>query len=155
MDWLLTTRPTWGPAVARVLLGAVFFAHGAQKALGWFGGHGFEGTVDFFGEMGLPAPVAVLVILAEFLGSIGLVLGLLTRVAAFGILAVMVGAVAMVHAPVGFFMNWSGAQAGEGFEFHLLAIALCANLVVEGAGAMSLDLALSRAQAPMKVAPPA
>src|SRR5574338_1438172 len=97
--------------LARVLLGAVMFAHGAQKALGWFGGYGWDGTMGFFTQqMGIPSVFAVLAILAEFLGGLGLITGLFGRIAAFGILSNMVVATAMVHSKVGFFMNWYGAQ---------------------------------------------
>lgn len=122
------------------MLAVVFFPHGAQKALGWFGGHGLEGTLGFFtGQLGVPLVLALLVIGAEFLGSIGLFFGFLTRVAAFGIASVMTGAIFMVHLPNGFFMNWAGKQAGEGFEFHLLVIAIAVALFITGGGRWSLD----------------
>jgi putative oxidoreductase len=93
----------------------------------------------FTGTLGMPAPVALLVILAESLGALALVFGLAGRFMAAGIAAVMTGAILLAHAPNGFFMNWSGTQAGEGFEFHLLALALAAVVVVRGSGALSLD----------------
>lgn len=131
--------------VARVVLGAVFFAHGAQKMLGWFGGYGFSGTMGFFTQqMGIPAVFAFLAIAAEFFGGLGLIVGLLGRIAAFGILSVMVVAIATVHGQFGFFMNWAGNQKGEGFEYHLLAIALAAAIIIKGSGALSLDWLLSR-----------
>jgi putative oxidoreductase len=130
-------------AVLRVILGIVFFAHGAQKALGWFGGPGFNGTINLFQQMGIPAPLAVLAIAAEFLGGLGLLVGLLARVAALGIITNMVVAILMVHSKVGFFMNWSGDQKGEGFEFHLLAIAVGLAVLVKGAGAFSIDRLLT------------
>src|SRR5262245_33587750 len=124
----------------RALLGAVMFPHGAQKLLGWFGGYGFEGTMGFFTQqVGLPAPLALLVILAESIGALLLIAGLGTRLAAFGISAVMLGAVATTHASNGFFMNWFGNQPGEGFEFHLLALALAVPLVIAGGGRYALD----------------
>jgi len=124
-------------------LGIVFFAHGAQKALGWFGGPGFEGTMKSFTQgLGLPSVLAVLVILTEFLGGIGLIIGLLSRVAAFGIAFEMAVAILLVHAPNGFFMNWYGSQKGEGFEYHLLAISMALLVTVRGAGAWSLDRVL-------------
>jgi putative oxidoreductase len=125
----------------RVTLGVVMFPHGAQKLFGWFGGHGFSGTMGFLTEAaGLPALVALLVILAESFGSLALIAGLVGRVAAAGIASVMVGAIfAGGHAANGFFMNWSGSQAGEGFEFHLLAIGLALAVVMKGSGALSLD----------------
>jgi len=128
----------------RLVLGVVFFAHGAQKALGWFGGYGFSGTMGFFtGMMHIPALFAVLAIAAEFLGGLGLIVGLLTRVAAFGIFCNMVVAVAMIHHQFGFFMNWAGTQKGEGFEFHLLVLAIAVFLMIRGAGAASVDRLLS------------
>ena len=132
--------------VVRLILGAVFFAHGAQKMLGWFGGHGFSATMAFFTHnMGIPAFLAFLAIAAEFFGGLGLLVGLLGRVAAFGILCNMVVAIVMVSGHVGFFMNWFGAQKGEGYEYHLLAIALCVTILVKGSGAFSIDRALAGA----------
>ena len=112
----------------------VFFAHGAQKMVGWFGGYGFQGTMGFFTHMGFPAPVAFLSICTEFFGGLGLIVGLLTRIAALGIGVEMIGAVFMVHLQNGFFMNWMGNQKGEGFEYHLLVIATAAALLLRGAG---------------------
>ncbi len=130
--------------VLRVMLGIVFFPHGAQKLLGWFGGHGFAGTMGFFTDkMGLPAAIAFLVIMAESFGALGLIFGLLTRFAAFGIACVMTGAIFTVHLPHGFFMNWFGNQKGEGFEYHLLAIAIAVALMIKGGGRFSVDRAIS------------
>jgi putative oxidoreductase len=128
----------------RVVLGVVFFAHGAQKMLGWFGGFGFHATMGFFTHMGMPAPVAFLIICTEFFGGLGLLVGLLTRIASLGIAGLMIGAIFMVHLPNGFFMNWMGTQKGEGFEYHLLAIAIAATLLLRGAGAFSVDRALTK-----------
>jgi putative oxidoreductase len=131
-------------AILRLVLGAVFFAHGAQKVLGWFGGYGFSGTMGFFTEaLHIPAPLAFLAICAEFLGGIGLIVGLLGRVAAFGIACNMLVAVAMVHWHFGFFANWFGNQKGEGFEYHLLALAIALAIMIKGSGAFSIDRALS------------
>jgi putative oxidoreductase len=142
---LLRTRDDYLLTLLRVALGIVFFAHGAQKVMGWWGGAGFSGTMAFFTHgLGIPTVFAGLAILAEFLGGIGLVLGLLTRVAAFGITVNMIVAIFLVHAPNGLFMNWSGNQRGEGFEFHLLAIAIAATLIARGAGAWSLDRLLQK-----------
>ena len=136
-----TSDPTL--AALRLALGIVFFAHGAQKVLGWFGGPGYAGTMSFFTHgLGIPAVFAILAMLAEFLGGLGLILGFLTRIAAFGILVNMLVALFLVHLPNGFFMNWSGNKHGEGFEFHLLAIAIAATVMIRGAGAASLDHAL-------------
>lgn len=134
-----------GSLILRVILGGVFFPHGAQKALAWFGGQGMAPTVAYFQQaFGMPAPLTYLVIAAEFLGAIALVFGFLTRIAAFGILAVMAGAIAMVHWQNGFFMNWMGNQPGEGIEYHLLAMGMALALMVRGGGRASLDRLLSR-----------
>jgi putative oxidoreductase len=143
---LTATDDTVATTILRVVLGIVFFAHGAQKMLGWFGGYGFTGTMGFFtGAMHIPAFFAFLAIAAEFFGGLGLILGLLTRVAAFGIAVNMLVAVVMVHSQFGFFANWSGTQKGEGYEYHLLALAVCAFLMIKGAGAVSVDRKLSLA----------
>ncbi len=142
---LLDTKNEFAPLLLRLTLGVVMFPHGAQKMLGWFGGHGFAGTMGFFTEgMGIPYILALLVVFAEFFGSLGLIAGALTRIAALGIGAVMLGAIFMVHLPHGFFMNWSGAQAGEGFEFHLLAIGIAAALILKGGGRWSIDRLLAK-----------
>jgi len=143
---LLRTKADWGTTLLRLTLGIVMFPHGAQKLLGWFGGYGFSGTMGFFTQqMHIPALFAFLAIMAEFAGSLGLISGLLTRVAAFGILVNMVVALVLVHGHVGFFMNWYGQYpAGtEGFEYALLAIAVAGYLVVKGGGKASVDWAIS------------
>ncbi len=136
---LLLTSNDFTLTIARLVMGVVFFAHGAQKALGWFGGPGYGATMSGFAHNGIPALFAFLAIVAEFLGGLGLIFGLLTRVAAFGIMCNMAVAVAMVHLTNGLFMNWTGRQPGEGFEFHLLALALGFILLVRGAGPLSVD----------------
>jgi putative oxidoreductase len=118
------------------------FPHGAQKVFGWFGGHGFKGTMKAFTGSGIPTVFALLAIAAESLGPLGLAIGLLTRVAAFDVACVMFVAIVTVHRPNGFFMNWEGNQKGEGFEYHLLALAMAISLIIVGAGAWSLDGAL-------------
>lgn len=144
MRKLLSTRNDFTLTIVRLILGITFFLHGAQKMLGWFGGYGFHGTMGFFTQMmHIPAPFAFLAICAEFFGGLGLIVGLLSRIAAFGILCNMFVAIMSVHRFNGFFMNWSGQQKGEGFEYHLLAIALCLLILVKGAGALSIDHALS------------
>jgi putative oxidoreductase len=141
---ILATTNDWTLTLLRLVMGVIFFAHGAQKVLGWFGGYGFSGTMGFFTNvMHIPAPFAFLAICAEFLGGIGLILGALGRIAAFGIACNMVVAILMVHGPNGLFMNWTGQQKGEGFEYHLLAIAIAIVLMVKGSGALSVDGALS------------
>jgi putative oxidoreductase len=141
---LMGTNNDVALTMLRVVLGVVFFAHGSQKMLGWFGGFGFHGTMGAFTSMGMPAPLSFLIICTEFFGGLGLILGLLTRIASLGVAGLMVGAIFMVHLQNGFFMNWMGTQKGEGFEFHLLALAMAATLLLRGAGAFSLDRALSK-----------
>jgi len=139
MNKLFATDDSWAGLILRVGLGVVFFPHGAQKLLGWFGGAGVSGTMESFTGMGMPAVVAILIILGESLGSIGLIVGFMTRLAALGLFIIMAGAVYLVHLPNGFFMNWYGTQAGEGFEYHILVLAICAALILKGAGKWSLD----------------
>lgn len=131
--------------IVRLVLGIVFFAHGAQKVFGWFGGYGYSATMQAFTTMmHIPALLAFLAIMAEFLGGLGLIFGLLGRVAAFGIGVNMLVAIATVHSHFGFFMNWSGQQRGEGFEYHLLVLALAFLIGVRGSGAFSLDHRIAR-----------
>ncbi len=144
LDRLLTTDGRVAPALLRITLGVVLFPHGAQKVLGWFGGYGLEGTMGFMTSLGIPTALAVVAIATEFLASIALILGIGTRFAALGVIGVMVGAVATVHLPNGFFMNWSGAAPGEGFEYHLLVIGMALALLTSGAGRWSLDRRLAR-----------
>ncbi len=126
--------------ILRVILGGVFFFHGGQKLLGWFGGHGFDATMGFFTEkMGIPALIAFLVIIGESFGALGLITGFLTRLSAAGVACIMLGAIALVHWNNGVFMNWSGQQAGEGFEYHLLALAIAIPLIFYGGGKFSVD----------------
>jgi putative oxidoreductase len=140
---VLATKFDWSATAARVALGLVMFPHGAQKLLGWFGGHGWSGTMGFLTtKAGLPAPIAALVILIESLGALALIAGLAGRAMAAGVAAVMVGAVATVHLANGFFMNWTGTQAGEGFEYHILALALAVVVMISGSGAASVDGAI-------------
>jgi putative oxidoreductase len=141
---MMKTNGCWGAFFARLALGGVMLPHGLQKTIGAFGGNGFSGTMGFFtGTLGLPSVIAFLVIAAESIGAIAIVLGLMTRFSAASLAIVMAGAIWMGHLQNGFFMNWFGAQAGEGFEYHLLAIGLCLTLVASGGGALSLDRKLS------------
>jgi putative oxidoreductase len=143
---ILNTQDDTAMLVIRLLLGAVMFPHGAQKLLGWFGGYGFSGTMGFFtGTMGIPWIFALAAILAESLGSIALILGLGTRIAAAAIATNMIVAVLTSHLQSGFFMNWFGNQKGEGFEYHLLALGLAAALMIKGGGKASIDLGLTGA----------
>lgn len=136
---LLDTTGDLVPTLLRVALGGVVLAHGLQKVFGWFGGYGIDGTLRFFASIGVPAPIGALVILSDFAGSLLLVAGLATRFSAAAAGLVMLGAMLLVHLPNGFFMNWSGAPHGEGYEFHLLALAMSVSLVLTGGGYGSID----------------
>jgi putative oxidoreductase len=144
MKKIFQTANSWSTLIIRVMLGIVMFPHGAQKLFGLFGGYGFSASMSTFTDkMHIPAFFAFLAIMAEGLGSMGLIIGFLTRVAAFGILCNMIVAIWMVHWPNGFFMNWFGTQKGEGFEYHLLAIAICLSLLISGGGKWSVDRAIT------------
>lgn len=143
LEKLYYTTPTISGTIARLVLGIVILPHGLQKLLGMYGGMGFDKTVEFFVSSGIPAPVAMLVIIGESVGAVSLIIGFLARFSAFAISLIMLGAVFMVHIPNGFFMNWSGTQQGEGFEFHILAIGLGLIVMLVGAGKGSIDLAIS------------
>ena len=137
---LFSTDSDWTLTILRTVLGLIFFAHGAQKLLGWFGGPGLKQTMHAMREhLGLPNSLAFLTVFAEFFGGIGLIAGLLSRIAAFGIIVIMLAAIVMVHGRYGLFLDWFGDRKGHGYEYHLLAIALAAAIVVKGSGAASLD----------------
>ena len=116
-----------------------------QKALGSFGGYGFEATLGAFTGMGMPMLLGVLVILAEFVGAIGVLLGAGTRFMAFSIFLTLGGAMFLGgHVSHGFFMNWFGAQAGEGMEYFILVIGLSIALMIGGSGKFSVDNLISK-----------
>jgi putative oxidoreductase len=140
---LLFTPPDPTLTVARVVLALVFLGHGTQKVFGWFGGLGFSQTLAVFEQtMGIPPALTMMAMTAEVLGGLGLLAGLLTRMAASGVLVVMLVAPIANGLYVRFFMNWTGRNAGEGFEYHLLAMALILGVLVHGGGAWSLDRAI-------------
>jgi putative oxidoreductase len=144
---LLSTPADSAATVARLALGIMILPHALQKVFGLFGGYGLAGTMGFMtGTLHIPALLAALAIAAEFLGGLGLIAGLAGRVAAFGVASVMLGAVVTSHFQNGFFMNWYGAlPAGtEGYEFHLLALALAVVVMIRGSGRVSADRALTR-----------
>src|SRR5713226_4293548 len=144
MELLFATEPDFSLFILRIVLGIIFFAHGAQKVLSWYGGHGLKGTVGFMASMGLPVPIAYLVCFFEFLGGIGLIVGFLTRLAALAIAVVMVGAIATVHWKNGFFMNWELAPGkGHGVETNLAFLAMALAILLDGAGLFSVDLLIA------------
>jgi len=118
----------WALLIARLIVGLVFMAHGAQKLFGAFGGPGLTAVVQMMG------PLGYLVSIGEFFSGLGLIVGFLSRFSASSIILIMLGAIATVHGKVGFFMNWAGNQTGEGFEYHLLAIANLLTIVIAGPG---------------------
>lgn len=134
------TAREWGFVALRVGLGAIFFAHGAQKLLGWFDGPGLNGTIQFFGsQMGVPAPLAVLAIFTEFFGGLAVLFGVLTRLAGLGLAATMVVAAAKVHLANGFFINWMGTPGvGHGIEMNLALGAMALFLALAGPGQFAL-----------------
>ncbi len=133
------TDETWAPVVLRVMMGLVMFPHGAQKLLGWYGGMGFSKTIEMFTGNGMPWIVAFLVIICESVGMLSLIAGFFTRFCAASLVVIMLGAIGLVHLQHGFFMNWFGKQAGEGYEYHLLVIAICTALTLTGGGRASVD----------------
>lgn len=143
---ILSTTDDHAVTLARLALGLVILPHGLQKALGLFGGYGFSATLGFFNSMHVPTWAGVLVIAAEVLGSLGLIFGAVGRMAAAGIIPVMIGAVLLTHFPNGFFMDWGGTLKGEGYEYHILAVALALVVVIRGSGAWSIDRAITRAK---------
>ena len=144
MRALLTTNNSGVLLLQRVMLGLIMFPHAMQMLLGWWGGFGWEATLNAFQSLGIPYFVGALVILGESFGSLGLIAGLLTRVCAFGIAATQLGSMLVVHRPFGFFMNWNGTQKGEGIEYGLLVLTIAIPLVIWGGGKASVDRVVSR-----------
>lgn len=140
-----TDTQSWALLVARLSLGVVILPHGMQKALGMYGGYGFEATLGFFHSMGMPLLLGVLVISAEFIGAIGMILGLGTRFMAFSIFVTLGGAMIIGgHVEHGFFMNWFGNQAGEGMEYFILVLGLALAGMLGGSGKFSFDNLISK-----------
>ena len=142
---ILNTESNWGALVARLTLGIVLFPHGAQKMWGLFGGYGFAGTMDFFtNQIHLPWIVAFAVIMIEFFGSIFLILGFASRLWSLAIAGLFIGIIFTTHLEHGFFMNWFGNQAGEGYEYALLIIGIAVAVLVNGSGKYALDTQLAK-----------
>jgi putative oxidoreductase len=152
LKMLVKTETDYTLTLSRLVLGFLFFVHGSQLMLGWFGGFGLSGSMHFFTQqLGIPAVFAFLAIAGQFFGGIFLIVGLAGRIAALAIIGNMVVAVAKVHWQYGLFMNWFGTQKGEGFEYHLLAVTIGLLVVVRGSGAFSIDRLLARAPAEVDV----
>ncbi len=140
--YLLTkTSPCRSALILRLTLAIVFFPHGAQKILT----HGWNESIAIYHNgMGIPLLFAFLALATEVFAPLFLVAGLFTRIAAFAIGFEMFMAITMVHFKNGFFMNWSGQQAGEGYEYHLLMIGIALALIMIGGGRWSLDRKISK-----------
>ena len=134
------TYASWSHLVVRVALGTVFFAHGAQKTFGWFGGHGLSATIGGFRQMNIPPAATALAAFTECFGGLALIVGLLARPVAIGLIAVMLVAIAKVHGRNGFFLNFAMTPGkGHGYEFNLALAAMALSIVIGGAGALSID----------------
>lgn len=141
----LQTDESVAALILRITLGVVLFPHGAQKLLGWFGGYGFTGTMEFFtGTLHLPWVIGFLVIMIEFLGSLMLLSGMAVRYVAITVMINFIGIIFISHIQNGFFINWSGSQKGEGYEYHLLVVGIALSLLISGAGKFSADRMVSR-----------
>jgi putative oxidoreductase len=127
----------------RLALGVVMFAHGAQKVFGWYGGQGFEKTIQTFAGLGFAPWMTVVLMFIELVGSLGLIFGLLTRLSALGITITISVCMYMNHIKNGFFMNWFGTQSGEGFEYHILVLGITFALMASGGGLLSIDRAIA------------
>jgi putative oxidoreductase len=134
------TFPSWSHLVIRLALGVIFFAHGAQKVFGWFGGRGLSATIAGFRQMNIPPAATVLAAFVECFGGLAVLVGFLTRPAALGLIAVMLVAIAKVHVAHGFFLNWSVTPGkGHGYEFNLALLAMALAIVIGGGGVLSID----------------
>ncbi|OLB07185.1 MAG: hypothetical protein AUH14_04090 [Candidatus Rokubacteria bacterium 13_2_20CM_69_15_1] len=140
MDLVFGTYPSWSHLIVRLTLGVIFFAHGAQKVFGWFGGRGLAETIAGFRQMSIPPAATVTAACIECFGGLAMILGFLARPAALGLIVVMLVAIKKVHARHGLFLNWSLAQGkGHGYEFNLALIAMALSILIGGAGCVSID----------------
>ncbi len=128
----------------RLALAIVIFPHGVQKVFGWFGGPGFDQTLEMFAGMGFPTWSVILLMITEIAGPICLVLGLLSRLWALAIGTSMAICMFLNHVQHGFFMNWFGQQQGEGIEYHILIFGITLALIFRGSGAASIDRACTK-----------
>ena len=143
-ELLFGTYPSWSHLIVRLGLGVIFFAHGAQKLFGWFGGGGLKATIAGFRQMKIPPAATVIAACVECFGGLAVLLGFLTRPAALGLIVVMLVAIAKVHARHGFFMNWYVTPGkGHGFEFNLALIAMALAILIGGGGILSVDRLLA------------
>ncbi|MEP0822746.1 MAG: DoxX family protein [Ignavibacterium sp.] len=139
-QFLFATDNDWAGLVLRLTVGLILFPHGAQKLLGWFGGPGISGIMEWLTQVvKLPWIVAAAVVLIEFAGALAIIAGVGTRFWAVAVIGLMVGIVLTSHLQNGFFMNWEGSKSGEGYEYHLLMIGLSLGLLILGGGRYSVD----------------
>jgi putative oxidoreductase len=138
---ILGTFPSRSLLIIRLALGVIFFAHGAQKLFGWFGGPGLRATIDSFRQsLGIPPAATTITAIIECFGGLAMIIGFLVRPTALGLIVVMLVAIAKVHWTHGFFLNWSLEPGkGHGFEMNLALIAMALAVLVGGAGALSID----------------
>jgi putative oxidoreductase len=140
IQFVFGTFPSWSHLVVRLILGIIFFAHGAQKVFGWFGGRGLRETIAGFRQMGIPPAATVVAAFIECFGGLAMIVGFLARPAALGLIVVMLVAISKVHVRNGFFLNWSMAQGkGHGYEFNLALIAMALSILIGGGGLLSVD----------------
>ena len=140
VDLVFGTYASWSHLVVRVALGVVFFAHGAQKTFGWFGGRGLTATIAGFRQMSIPPAATAIAAFVEFLGGLAMIVGFLARPAALGLIVVMLVAISKVHAKHGFFLNFSLTPGqGHGYEFNLALTAMALSILIGGAGLLSID----------------
>jgi putative oxidoreductase len=146
MKRFFQTIDSFGPLILRLGLAVAMFPHGAQKVLGWWGGHGFSGTMGFFTNMlHIPAPLAFLAIITEFFAPLALLIGFCTRLAGFALAVhITVAAILGNHIGNGFFMNWQANQKGEGVEYHILMATIGLGIAILGAGKLSLDKVIAQ-----------
>ena len=144
VDLVFGTFASRSHLVVRLGLGLIFFAHGAQKAFGWFGGSGLRETIAGFKQMHIPPAATVAAALVECFGGIALLVGFLARPVSLALIVVMLVAIAKVPARHGFFLNWSVTPGrGHGWEFNLALIAMALAILIGGAGMWSIDRALA------------
>jgi putative oxidoreductase len=142
-DLLFKTNHDWAGLVLRLTAGFIMLPHGLQKLFGVFGGYGFTPTMEYFTKvMKLPWTISFLVIMIECFGALGLIAGFASKLWAAALIIVMIGAIHTTNFQHGLFMNWNGNQAGEGFEYHLLFIGVCAGVIITGSGRYSVDCLL-------------
>jgi putative oxidoreductase len=140
IDLVFGTYASWSHLVVRLALGIVFFAHGSQKTFGWFGGPGLSATIGGFRQMNIPPAAAVLAAFIELFGGLAMIVGLLARPAAIGLIVIMLVAIVKVHAKNGFFLNFYMTPGrGHGYEYNLGLMAMALSILIGGAGALSID----------------